>query len=114
MITVYGIKNCDSVKKAVRFLNEHGLSFTFIDFKSTPIETQKITQWSEKSDLALLLNTKGTTYRNLGLKALNLDEAQKVQWMGKNNLLIKRPVIEYNENVIIGFNLSHYEGIFLS
>lgn len=114
MIIIYGIKSCGSVKKAFQFFKEHGVEFAFVDFKTTPVNTLKITQWSEKIDLALLLNTKGTTYRNLGLKALNLDETQKVQWMGKNNLLIKRPVIEYNEDVIIGFNLSHYEGIFLS
>lgn len=114
MITVYGIKSCGSVKKAFQFLNENGLEFTFVDFKTTPVNSQKITQWIEKSDLTLLLNTKGTTYRNLGIKSLDLDGAQKVQWMAKENLLIKRPVIEYNSNVIVGFNLSHYEGIFLS
>jgi len=114
MITVYGIKSCCSVKKAFQFFNEHGLPFTFIDFKSTPVGSEKIVQWIEKSDLALLLNTKGTTYRTLGLKALALNEEQKIQWMADNNLLIKRPVIEYNGDVIIGFNLSHYEGIFLS
>jgi len=114
MVTVYGIKNCDSVKKAFRFLNEHNVDFTFIDFKITPVDSQKIIQWIEKNDLTLLLNTKGTTYRNLGIKSLNLDEPEKVQWMSKENLLIKRPVIEYNSNVIVGFNLSQYEGIFLS
>ena len=114
MITVYGIKNCDSVKKAFRFFNEHELAFTFIDFKITPIDAQKITQWIEKSDLTLLLNTKGTTYRTLGLKALNLNETQKVEWMAENNLLIKRPIIEYNSDIIVGFNLSLYEGSFLS
>lgn len=114
MIIVYGIKSCGSVKKAFQFFNENGLEFTFVDFKTTPVDSQKITQWIEKSDLTLLLNTKGTTYRNLGLKSLNLDEPQKIQWMAKENLLIKRPVIEYNSNVIVGFNLSQYEGIFLS
>lgn len=114
MITVYGIKSCGSVKKAFQFLNENGLDFTFVDFKTTPVNSQKITQWIEKNDLTLLLNTKGTTYRNLGIKSLDLDGAQKVQWMAKENLLIKRPVIEYNSNVIVGFNLSQYEGIFLS
>jgi Spx/MgsR family transcriptional regulator len=114
MITVYGIKSCGSVQKALQFFNQHSLEFTFVDFKISPVQLPKITQWKEKSDLALLLNTKGTTYRNLGLKVLNLDESQKVQWMNNNNLLIKRPVIEFNDEIIVGFNLSNYEGIFLS
>ncbi|MFA6188296.1 MAG: arsenate reductase family protein [Sulfuricurvum sp.] len=112
MVVVYGIKNCDSVKKALKFLKEHEIGYTFVDFKTTPVDVHKITQWVAKVDLAVLFNTKGTTYRTLGLKLLNLDNSLKVEWMARENLLIKRPVIEYNSNVIVGFNLSQYEGIF--
>jgi Spx/MgsR family transcriptional regulator len=114
MITIYGIKNCDSVKKAFHFFNEHSLEYAFIDFKISPVDKDKIVQWSQKGSLPLLLNTKGTTYRTLGLKSLSLNESEKVEWMAKENLLIKRPVIEYGTNVIIGFNPTQYEGIFLS
>ncbi len=113
MITVYGIKNCDSVKKALRFFNEHALDYTFVDFKATSVDNDKITQWTKQSDLSLLLNTKGTMYRTLNLKSLTLSDNDKVEWMAKDNRLIKRPVIEYNSNIIVGFNLSHYEGTFL-
>ena len=51
MITIYGIKNCDSVKKAFRFFNEHSLEYTFIDFKISPVDKNKITQWSQKGSL---------------------------------------------------------------
>lgn len=112
MVTVYGIKNCDSVKKALKFLNEHSINYTFVDFKVSPVDIPKIEQWRQKVDLVILFNTKGTTYRTLGLKSLNLDDAQKIDWMSKENLLIKRPVIEYNEKIIVGFDLSKYEGIF--
>jgi Spx/MgsR family transcriptional regulator len=114
MITIYGIKNCGSVKKAFDFFKEHGLDYTFVDFKTTSVDTNKITQWTKQSDLSLLLNTKGTTYRTLNLKSLVLSDNDKVEWMARDNRLIKRPVIEYNSNLIVGFNLSHYEGIFLS
>lgn len=114
MITIYGIKNCGSVKKAFQFFNDHSLEYTFVDFKTSPVDKNKILQWSQKAGLALLLNTKGTTYRTLDLKSLTLDDSEKVEWMAKENRLIKRPVIEYDANVLIGFNLTQYEGIFLS
>jgi len=114
MITIYGIKNCGSVKNAFQFFNDHSLEYTFIDFKTSPVDKNKILQWSQKVGLTLLLNTKGTTYRTLDLKSLDLNDSEKVEWMAKENRLIKRPVIEYDANVLIGFNLTQYEGIFLS
>ncbi len=113
MLRVYGIKNCDSVKKALRFLDAHGLPYTFHDFKTAPVGEDKIREWAAKSDLSLLLNTKGTTYRTLGLKSLCLDDSAKITWMADANLLIKRPIIEYENRLIVGFDPSHYEGIFL-
>jgi Spx/MgsR family transcriptional regulator len=114
MITIYGIKNCGSVKKAFQFFNDHALDYTFVDFKTSPVDKNKISQWSQKAGLTLLLNTKGTTYRTLDLKSLVLNESDKIEWMAKENRLIKRPVIEYNANIIVGFNVTQYEGIFLS
>jgi Spx/MgsR family transcriptional regulator len=114
MVTVYGIKNCDSVKKALTFLKERSIPYSFVDFKTSPVDTDKIAQWNQSVPLSLLFNTKGTTYRTLDLKSLNLDDPLKLEWMSKENLLIKRPVIEYNSNVIVGFDLSNYEGIFQS
>ncbi|MDD2829081.1 MAG: arsenate reductase family protein [Sulfuricurvum sp.] len=113
MVTVYGIKNCGSVKKALTFLTTHKIEYTFVDFKTTPVDSKKISEWCDKSDLSLLLNTKGTTYKNLDLKSLDLSNNDKIEWMTKENRLIKRPVIEYGSNVIIGFNQTQYEGLFL-
>ena len=112
MVFIYGIKNCDSVKKALNFLKERSISYTFVDFKTSPVDITKITQWLSKVEMSVLLNTKGTTYRTLNLKSLDLNDNDKAQWMSKENLLIKRPVIQYNSNVIVGFDLSNYEGIF--
>jgi arsenate reductase (glutaredoxin) len=113
MVMVYGIKNCGSVKKALTFLTAHNIDYTFVDFKTTPVNQLKVSAWCDKSDLSLLLNTKGTTYKNLDLKSLTLSDIEKIEWMAKENRLIKRPVIEYGSNVIIGFNQTQYEGIFL-
>jgi len=114
MITIYGIKNCSSVKKAFQFFNDHSIEYTFVDFKTSPVEKDTILQWSQKVGLTVLLNTKGTTYRTLDLKSLNLSDNDKIEWMAKENRLIKRPVIEYNADIIVGFNPTQYEGIFLS
>lgn len=114
MITVYGIKNCDSVKKALKFFKTHNIDYDFVDFKATPVDAAKVTEWLQHTDLKTLLNTRGTTYRTLGLKAMNLDDAAAVEWMGKENLLIKRPVIEHDGDVIIAYDQTRYEGAFLS
>lgn len=112
MTVVYGIKNCDSVKKALKFLNEQSIPYCFVDFKTSPVGIDKVQEWLNQVDVSVLLNTKGTTYRTLGLKSLDLDDNDKAHWMSKENLLIKRPVLQYNSNVIVGFDLSIYEGIF--
>ena len=114
MTYVYGIKSCGSVQKALRFLDLNGISYTFHDFKTSPVSPEKIRSWASQAPLSILLNTKGTTYKTLGLKNFDLDENGKIEWMGKHNLLIKRPVIEYKDTLIVGFDESNYEGIFRS
>jgi Spx/MgsR family transcriptional regulator len=114
MIHVYGIKNCDSVKKALWFLDTKHIPYTFHDFKSSPVSYEIIQSWVKRSDISRLFNTKGTTYRTLKLKSLNLDEHAKIEWMAKENRLIKRPVIETDTGLIVGFDLHQYEGIFNS
>lgn len=112
MIHIYGIKNCGSVKKALDFFNTRGIATVFHDFKSEPVSREQIQNWADKGGLSILFNTKGTTYRTLNLKSLNLNDAGKIDWMAQDNRLIKRPVIEYNDALLIGFNQSQYEGIF--
>lgn len=112
MVYVYGIKNCDSVKKALAFLKNKKIDYTFHDFKSDPVTTDTIHKWLQKTTLDVLLNTKGTTYRTLGLKSLQLSNDEKIEWMAKENLLIKRPVVLMDNEIAVGFNQSQYEGFF--
>jgi Spx/MgsR family transcriptional regulator len=114
MTHIYGIKNCGSVKKALQFFDTYSLPYTFHDFKISPVSRTKIELWLEKSDMSVLLNSKGTTYRTLGIKALELDENSKIEWMNNHNLLLKRPIIEYGDLLVVGYDQSHYEGIFQS
>jgi len=108
MIRVYGIKNCDSVKKALSFFKKHNIEYEFFDFKTQALPCQKITYWLQKVDINKLFNTRSTTYRNLKLKEINLSDEQKAEWLCRENLLIKRPVIEFDDKVIVGYNEEEY------
>lgn len=112
MVKLYGIKNCDSVKKAIKFLKAHDIAYELVDFKATPVGCDIVEPWLKQVDMKTLFNTRGTTYRTLKLKELNLDEAQQLQWLCKENLLIKRPVLEHNGKILVGFNEENYEKLF--
>jgi len=108
MLKIYGIKNCDSVRKAIKFLKEHDIAYEFIDFRQTPVDTDTIASWLKGTDIKTLFNTRGTTYRTLKLKEMNLDDTEKIAWLAKENMLIKRPVITVDNKVIVGYNETHY------
>ncbi|BAF70158.1 conserved hypothetical protein [Nitratiruptor sp. SB155-2] len=113
MMKVYGIKTCGSVKKALKFFNDNNIEYEFIDFKKSPVGCNKIDEWIEKVGIDTLFNTRGTKYRQLKLKELNLDDAGKREWLCKENLLIKRPVIEMdNGDVLVGFDEELYKKVF--
>ena len=113
MIKVYGIKNCGSVKKALSFFKEHNLEYEFHDFKKESVSCDEISSWLKQVDMKTLFNSKGTTYRKLALKDLNLDENGKKEWLCKENMLIKRPVIEFDDKVIVAYDEEIYKGVFL-
>jgi len=113
MVKIYGIKNCDSVKKAIRFLNTHAISYQFIDFRETPIGEECIDSWLEKTTLKTLFNARSTTYRTLKLKEKQLTDDEKRHWLAKENMLIKRPVILFENHLIIGYNESQYQEVLL-
>jgi Spx/MgsR family transcriptional regulator len=112
-VKVYGIKTCGSVKKAIKFLNDNHIEFDFIDFKKEHIYRDKIEEWLKKTSIDKLFNNRGTKYRVLKLKELELDDEGKVEWLTKENMLIKRPVIEYNGQVIVGFDEDLYRQVFI-
>jgi len=108
MLKIYGIKNCDSVRKAIKFLKAQDIAYEFIDFRQTPVDQSTITSWLKFTDIKTLFNTRGTTYRTLKLKELNLTDEDKQLWLAKENMLIKRPVITFDNHVIVGYNESQY------
>lgn len=113
MINIYGIKNCDSVKKALSFFKEHDLDYTFHDFKTDKVGSKEVSYWLQHVDMNTIFNSRSTTYRALKLKEMNLNEDEKKEWLCRENLLIKRPVIEFDNKILVGYNDTKYKEVLL-
>lgn len=114
MITLYGISNCDTVKKARTWLAEHEVVFEFINFKNHAPSPALIDRWLEQVPLESLLNKRGTTWRQLSeeQKATVVDINEAVRLMAEHPSVIKRPILEYQGKVIVGFSIDTYQKIF--
>jgi len=113
-MTIYGIKTCSTVGKARKFMKENGIEFEFVDYKVESVGEEKIREWLKQLDINVLFNNRGTKYRDLKLKELNLDDEGKIKWMAKENYLLKRPVIEYGDGKVhVAYNEDEYKEIFL-
>lgn len=113
MVQLYGIKTCGSVKKAMAFLESKQIAYTFIDLKKQAITQEDIESWLQYVSLDVLFNKKGTIYKKLGLKDLNLGQKEMKEWLVKEPMLIKRPVIvqdckDSKARVIVGFDAEVY------
>ncbi len=113
MTTVYGIKTCGSVRNALKFFKDNNIEVDFFDFKKDSPTQEQIKGWVDKSDINILFNSKGTKYKTLQLKKLNLDDSGKFEWLCKEPMLFKRPVIEFDGKVVVGFSEEEYKKIFL-
>jgi arsenate reductase len=113
-ITLYGIPNCDTVKKARTWLLDNGIDFTFHDFKKQGLERATAAAWLEQRDWEVLVNRKGTTWRNLtdAQKAAVVDKASALALMLENTSVIKRPVLQGAGSLEVGFTPDTYAGIF--
>lgn len=110
---IYGIKSCGSVKKALSFLESRKIPYEFIDLKLFHPTRPDIERWLKSLTISKIFNSQSATYRNLGLKELALDEEGKIEWLTKEPLLIKRPIIELGSGeVMVGFDLKEYESRF--
>ena len=106
---VYGIKNCDTVKKARRWFEANSLEFEFHDFRADGLEQTTIELWLKKVPWELLLNKRGQTWRNLEDPSKDkLDKLIAIELMVANPTLIKRPVVSYKNDVMVGFKEQDY------
>jgi arsenate reductase len=112
--TLYGIPNCDTVKKARTWLADNGHEFTFHDFKKQGLGRETVAGWLEQLDWEVLVNRKGLTWRNLSdeQKAAVIDKASALDLMLANPSVIKRPVLDNGGKFSVGFSDVQYKGIF--
>jgi arsenate reductase (glutaredoxin) len=111
-ITLYGIKNCDTMKKARTWLDAGGVAYQFHDYKVSGIDRAHLERWCKALGWETVLNRAGTTFRKLadGDKA-NLDERKAIALMMAQPSMIKRPILEVGSEVHAGFKPDIYKGI---
>ena len=109
-LTLYGIKNCDTMKKARAWLDRHGVEYAFHDYKTTGIERAKLEGWAKKAGWETLLNRAGTTFKKLPDKdKANVTEKKALGLMLAQPSMIKRPVLELGHGkLLVGFKPEHY------
>jgi arsenate reductase len=109
-ITIYGIKNCDTMKKARAWLDKRGVEYAFHDYKTAGIDRAQLEQWCKKVGWEALLNRAGTTFRQLPDKDKNgLDAKKAVALMLAQPSMIKRPVLDLNRGkLLVGFAAESY------
>ena len=109
---LYGIKNCDTVKKARKWLDENGIAYEFHDFKKDGLSSEKLSQWEQALGWEALINKRGTTWRKLPDEVRDTISAQSAQSahqiMLENTSIIKRPVVERGDEVSVGFNADQW------
>ena len=113
-ITIYGIKNCDTMKKARAWLDKAGVDYAFHDYKSVGIDKEKLTTWSKKAGWEVLLNKAGTTFKKLPDRDKEgLTEAKAITLMLAQPSMIKRPVLELARGkLLVGFKPEQYQEAF--
>ena len=114
MVKVYGLPNCDTVKKSISWLKENHISFKFHDFKKEEVPTDKLQDWVTASSIEKVLNKKSTAFRNLSTEEQEKTSLVKeaILLMQANPNLIKRPVVEIAGTVLHGFSVEEYKKAF--
>ncbi len=115
MPTLYGIANCDTVQKARKWMEQRGVSYVFHDYKKSGVTKDMLENWAlELNGWEPLLNRRGTTFRKLPeIVRDNVNENSALQIMVENPSVIKRPILEYDGGVMIGYKSTDYEKVLL-
>ncbi|GGC24219.1 arsenate reductase [Novosphingobium marinum] len=109
-IHLYGIPNCDTVRKARKWLDGRGVGYVFHDFRKEGVDAEKLRGWAATVGWELLLNRRGTTWRKLPDDAkADVDEARAIELMAEHPSMIKRPVVEHPGGVLVGFDEAAWE-----
>jgi len=110
---IFGIPNCDTVKKARSWLDNNNIDYAFHDFRRDGLTEKQIKSWLKKVELDVLLNKRSRTWRELSdSDKSNVTETKAIKLMLKQPSLIKRPVLVKGSDVTIGFEPKHYQALF--
>lgn len=111
--TLYGIKNCDTMKKARTWLDDHGVAYEFHDYKAKGIDRAHLEQWIEACGWETVLNRAGTTFKKLDdAQKADLNAEKAIALMLEQPSMIKRPVLDAKDKITIGFKPDIYEALF--
>ncbi|MCF2826949.1 MULTISPECIES: ArsC family reductase [unclassified Pseudoalteromonas] len=112
-ITMYGISNCDTIKKAKKYLQENNIEFTFHDYRKDGLDEALLTAFIDQLGWENVLNKRGTTYRALSEEQKqNLDAQSAKQHLLAAPAMIKRPILQYQGQYHLGFKAAQYDEIF--
>ena len=113
MITMYGIPNCDTIKKAKKYLSDNNIEFTFHDYRKDGVSEELVAEFCKNLGWEQVLNKRGTTYRALSDdEKSNLSEATAITHLVAAPAMIKRPILEVNGQLHLGFKAAQYDEIF--
>jgi len=113
MTTIYGIKNCDTMKKAFKWLEANGIAYEFVDYKKTEPNTDILKQAIEEHGWEIVINQRGTTWRQLDEATKStMDEQKAIPLALENPSILKRPLLAHENTTYIGFKPDQYESIF--
>jgi len=109
-VTMYGIKNCDTVKKARQWLDDHGVAYDFHDYKAAGIDRARLSAWADELGWDKLLNRAGTTFRKLpDAERENVDRDKAIALMEAQPSMIKRPLLDLGNKRLLGFKPADYQ-----
>ena len=112
-VTIYGIKNCDTIKKALQWLNKHQIEYRFHDYRVDGIDTALVAQFCQRLSWQALINKRGTTYRQLtDTQKQTMDQTSAMVLMEKQPAIIKRPLLIRGTQAYLGFKPDVYRDIF--
>lgn len=112
-VTIYGIKNCDTMKKAFTWLGTHGVAYDFHDYRSAGVTAARLTQWCSTAGWQAVLNRAGTTFRKLDdADKEALTQGKAIALMVAQPSMIKRPILEAGGKLEIGFTPERYAALF--
>ena len=113
MVTLYGIKNCDTVKKACRWLEDNNIEYQFHDFKKSAVTEVLARSWIDQFGLETVINKRGTTYRQLDTSVKeSLNHETAISLILDNNSIVKRPILSSDQGALIGFSADQYQTFF--